>query len=118
MAYKKLFKHCSNEPKVSIGSHGNLYLNAFVMRDYFRGVKHIILLFDEKKNLFAIKPAGKQTLGVYILGFSSSKSKSTGYISARGFAKLPFVAKYKGKQLKANWNEKEKMLEVKLCPKT
>ena len=103
----------NQEPLVTIGAGDNIYLNSFLMRNYFVGIKRVILLFDDVSKRFAIKPAKENDKGAYTLGFSS-KEYSTGFIAARGFVKLPLVQKFKGRRLKAAWDEREKLLEIKL----
>lgn len=116
--YRKNTRSIMKEPLVTIGSgkSGNIYLNAFAMKKYFNKIKYVILLYDEKKKRFAIKRLKKQKDRAYILGFSSLKSKSTGYVAARGFINLPFIKKYRGGHFSAKWNIKKQMLEVILEP--
>lgn len=112
--YVKNARKFAQEALVKLGLGGNLYLNTYTMRNYFNEVKYVILLCSKARSSFAIKPVEKQGPNAYKLGFSSSKSKSTGVIAARGFIESPLIKKYKGTSRKAEWNEKKRFLEVKL----
>jgi hypothetical protein len=120
--FKKHTRLCNLSSTVTLGKRGNIYINSFVMRNYFAGVKHVFLLFDEDNKSFALKPAKGCPKGAYPLRFVSEKTKSMGYVAVRGFLNLFFVYEYsclisageKNKRIKAIWNKDEKMLEVSL----
>ena len=101
--------------RVTVGSTkaGNLYINTFAMRKHLSGKKYVKLFIDSENGYFRIYPANEGDEGAYKLGFSSQKSKSTGYIAAKGFTSLPLLSKHKGISLPAEW-KKEGYLEVKL----
>ncbi len=117
MSYKQYIsstRKITEEPLVTIGAGGNVYLNAFAMRNYFKDIKNVAILYDTENRCFAIKPITEDQKGAYSLNFSSQKSKSTGVVAARGFANLPWIKQSKVKKFKALWNEKQEFLEIKM----
>ncbi len=95
------------------GKSGNIYLNTFTMRTHLNEIKYATLFYDEEKKYFEIHPEKEKVKGAYTLGFSSKKSKSTGYLAAKGFTSLPLLSKHKGKPLPAEWM-KEGYLKIDL----
>ena len=99
---------------VTIGSGGVIYLNAFIMRNYYKGINWVVLLHDKIAHSLAIKPCLKEEEGAFRLNFSSLESKSTGVIAARSVIKYLKIDYSKTKQFVSSWNAKERMLEIKL----
>jgi len=117
MAYEKLLKNkrtIKETPIVTFGVQEVLYLNCFIMRNYFKGVNWVELLYDKEKSSLAIKPCVKEEVGAFRLNFSSPKNRSTGVVSARSAIKSLKIDYSKTKQFPANWNPRERMLEIKL----
>src|SRR3989339_456344 len=86
MAYEILNKGArttSDDPRISIGAGGIIYLNAYAMKNYFKGINHILLLHDKQKGLLAIRPLEKREPHAFKLNFSSKERQSTGMFTAR-----------------------------------
>lgn len=117
MAYEVLGKgkrKTVEEPRVSIGIGGIIYLNAYSMKTYFRDIHDVLLLYDKQKKSLAIRPLKTSQKESFTLNFSSKQRESTGMFTARSplrHLKLGGTAK---KNLPAVWNEKEGLLEVKI----
>ena len=117
MAFEKLIKNRRNvndEPLVSIGAGGVIYLNTYVMRNYFAGIKNVVLLYDESRKVLAIQPATKAEFDAYRLNYSSRKTKSTGVIAARAQLKHLRIDYSKTIAFKGEWKDEEGHLEIKL----
>lgn len=117
MAYQVLSKGkrtIIEEPRVSIGAGGIVYLNAYVMETHFKGVENVLLLYDQQKNSLAIKPLKKAQDSSFKLNFSSRERKSTGMFTARSPLKHLKLNETAKKNLSATWNGKKGFLEVKL----
>jgi len=117
MAYQKLLKNkrtIVDKPLVTVGSGDVIYLNTFVMRNYFKGIEWVELLYDDDKKRLGINPLKNENQGTFRLGFSSQKNKSTGVIAARSVIKS---LKIIHSTYDAKWNDKEKILEVELKKK-
>ena len=115
MGYE-LFERSSirvEEPTISIGASG-LLLNAAasrLMRE--AGARAAWLLYDKAAHKIALKAAPKAESNAYAISFTGQRS---GSIRAKAFlAHIGWNAP-KRKMLLATWNEKEKMLEVRLPP--
>ncbi len=117
MAYEKFNKNkrsIKEQPVITIGSGGVIYLNTFIMRNYFQGITWALLLYDKDIRSLAIKPCKKEEMDSFRLTFSSQQYKSTGVIAARSVLKALNIDYSKKKPYIASWNAKEKILEVKL----
>lgn len=108
-------KHTAREePLVTIGAQGVVYLNSFLMRTHFKNAKFVVFeKDDEDKKKFAIKPVEGEKENSFRLNYSSA-SKSTGVIAARSVIKGLKIDFAKTKQYKTNWDSNNKLLEVKL----
>ncbi|MDB4349736.1 hypothetical protein OAA99_02145 [Omnitrophica bacterium] len=112
--YKRGKRTIDGAPQISVKANGNLYVNTYAMENYFKGIKHVLLLFDGGRRLIGIKPLSRREENSYALNFSSKISKSTGVISARGFLKHILKGDDKSRKLRAEWNQKERCLIAKL----
>ena len=117
MVYEELTKNVRNvkeKPIATIGSGGVVYLNTFIMRTWFQGIKWVKLFFDNARDILAVKPLKKEEENSFRLTFSSVSHKSTGVVAARSAIKRLKIDYSKTKQYEANWNKKEGMLEIQL----
>ncbi len=102
------------QPTVAIGSGGAIYLNAFAMTNYFKGVQVVALLYDPAAHRLGIQAVARNETKVFRLNFSN-KTASTGVISARSVVKH-LGLKYDKATLvfDGKWDQKTRILEVDL----
>jgi hypothetical protein len=102
------------EPSVSIGSSGAMRLNAAASRLMQRSnVRYVLLLWDKDNQRIAFKSTVKSDKNAYAI----SMIRHSGSIRAKSFlAHIGWNAPRR-QMLSATWNEKERMLEVRLPKK-
>jgi len=115
--YQKLRKHArsvSESPSVAVGSGGAVYLSAFAMRQFFKGVKQVHLLYDPEARKLAVQVAKDADPDAFRLNFSN-KTASTGVVAARSVVKQLGLDYTKETLVyPAEWNDRLKALEVDL----
>jgi hypothetical protein len=112
--YESGTRSMEGEPHISARNNGNIYINTWAMKQYFKGIRFVELLYDETEKVIGIRPLKEKTEKYYTLGFSSKKSPSTGVVAARGFLRFLLGKDTKSYKRKAEWNEKEQCLIAKL----
>lgn len=117
MAYE-LYKRTSlraDSPSFTLSNGGRIGINAAAVRVMVEaGVKAVVLLWDKANNKIAIKAAPKNDENAYAV--SLAPDNHSGNIRAKSFlAHIGWIAPNK-LMLPAEWNEKEKMFELRLPP--
>jgi hypothetical protein len=115
MAYE-VFKRTAvrvEEPALSLVPDGRIALNAAAVRVLAgAGVKSVLLLWDRTTNRVALKAASKGDKNAYAV--SIVRDKHSGSLRAKSFLGHVGWSATKRTMLPANWNQRERMLEVTL----
>ena len=91
-----------------------MYLSAFAMRQFFKGVKQVHLLYDPEARKLAVQVAKDADPDAFRLNFSN-KTASTGVVAARSVVKQLGLDYTKETLVyPAEWNDRLKALEVDL----
>lgn len=117
MAYKIQAKRWveASKPSVTFGKKGILYLNVTIMRDYFKDVEWVEILYDDVKNSLALKPLKQNSPNSYHVKFSNNESKTTAVVACRAVLKrLNLKPNNKPFKRPATWNSQKKFLEIQL----
>ena len=106
-------KLTSKEPTVSTLKSGSLFINSACFREHFSGAKYVNLLYDKKTNTIGLKPV--KTEETYSYSIRQGNNRQGAAVSALSFFKY-FAIDFKdeSKSYPATWNDKEKLIEVKL----
>ena len=98
--------------RISILKQGTIGINSECCRKFFKNYKHIIFLFDRENNKLGIKPTNEPASNTYSIRLSRDGKLAS--VSAMAFLKYYNIPHKESKSYPCEWNESEKILEVKL----
>lgn len=109
----RLFKKertTTGPPRITLGKHGHMVLNAVAMRTFFSNVKFVHLLWDVEGRKIGIRPAKRPDANTYQI--SKGSGTNAGSISGKAFIQM-LGEQFKGKTQSFDliWNEAEGLAE-------
>jgi len=116
MSYIEMMKgkHMKNvEFEVTFTPKGAIYINAFIVRNFFTDIKFVLFRYNKEKKFLAIKPMDKESENTFRLCYSSA-SKSTGIIQARTILKKLNINLKKSKTYPIEWVTKGQFFRIRL----
>lgn len=101
----------TEDPEITILLRGVFWINQIATKKFFGKFKRVFLLYDKERRAIGFQSTDEQR-GTYC--FSKAKSRNDGYVSGITFLKYYKISYDERKSYKANWNKKEKLVEIDL----
>ncbi len=99
-------------PMISILKQGVIGINNECYKKYFKNCKYIIFFFDKENKKIGIKLTNEPSSNTYSIRMSRDGKLAS--VSAMAFLKYYKIPHNHSKSYPCDWNETEKILEVKL----
>ena len=105
-------RRVSNQEMVTILKEGVLGINKLCTENHFKGFKFAALYYDKEKRKIAIQPTNNPSRGTSNILFI--KQGTLAKISAKSFLRYCGITHEQSTAYPAIWNEREKLVEIKL----
>lgn len=99
-------KSHSSDPAVTITKNGLFVLNSACVNQFFKGVQHAKLYWDDAQHKVGIKPMKKKDH----FSYNISKHRTVGTLSGISFVKSVGIEHKETKPYPASWDKKEQLL--------
>lgn len=99
-------------PMISILKQGVIGINNECYGKYFKNYKYAIFFFDKENKKIGIKPTNEPASNTYTIRISRDGKLAS--VSAMAFLNYYNIPHKDSKSYPCDWNESEKILEVKL----
>lgn len=113
MSYEKFLKRrvVTREPKIILGKKGIFWFNNNTLRKFFKDFDRVFLFWDKEKRRIGFQPTNEKKGSFSI---SKSKGRLDATVSGISFLRYYDIKVTRRTTFIPVWNEKEKLLEIKI----